>query len=215
MNEALCSILSGEDEWCFDTEGRSIKFNKDGTGELWCRCNFNYWIAAELEWKRIEPPHDPSRIVEIPSQVASATQNRSPQLLGQLDLEITLAKRLSQRVESFIMTKNTVINELSLTDDAFRPKSYTVRIEKGNFIEPCYIGCPSSSSEKPRFALRLLFDKSPYPPRSEWRKPEGGPDGGRFWDHVEFVSRTSPDLAKQGRAMNDVSSGGWNGCVVS
>ena len=36
MNEALCSILSGEDEWCFDTEGRSIKFNKDGTGEV-CR----------------------------------------------------------------------------------------------------------------------------------------------------------------------------------
>ena len=36
MNEALCSILSGEDEWCFDTDGRSVKFNKDGTGEV-CR----------------------------------------------------------------------------------------------------------------------------------------------------------------------------------
>jgi hypothetical protein len=36
MNEALCSILSGEDEWCFDAGGRSIKFNEDGTGEV-CR----------------------------------------------------------------------------------------------------------------------------------------------------------------------------------
>jgi len=36
MNEALCSILSGEDEWCFDAEGRSIKFDEDGTGEV-CR----------------------------------------------------------------------------------------------------------------------------------------------------------------------------------
>lgn len=34
MNEALCSILTEEDEWCFDAEGRSIKFNKDGTGEV-------------------------------------------------------------------------------------------------------------------------------------------------------------------------------------
>lgn len=33
MNETLCSVLSGEDEWRFDKEGRSIKFNKDGTGE--------------------------------------------------------------------------------------------------------------------------------------------------------------------------------------
>lgn len=39
MNEALCSILTGQDEWCFDTEGRSIKFNKDGTGEV---CNNQY-----------------------------------------------------------------------------------------------------------------------------------------------------------------------------
>ena len=34
MNESLCSVLSGEDEWYFDTEGRSIKFNKDGSGEV-------------------------------------------------------------------------------------------------------------------------------------------------------------------------------------
>jgi hypothetical protein len=36
INEALCSILSREDEWCLDKEGRSIKFNEDGTGEV-CR----------------------------------------------------------------------------------------------------------------------------------------------------------------------------------
>jgi hypothetical protein len=36
MNESLCSILSGEDEWCFDADGRAIKFNPDGTGEV-CR----------------------------------------------------------------------------------------------------------------------------------------------------------------------------------
>ncbi|KAI1098839.1 hypothetical protein F4804DRAFT_323625 [Jackrogersella minutella] len=213
MNEALCSILSGEDEWCFDTEGRSIKFNRDGTGELWCRCNFNYWIAVELEWRSIKPPRDPSQNVEISSRVASAAQHRSPQLLGQLNLKITLSKRLPQRVQSSILSKSTIINELSLEDDAFQPKSFTVRIEKGNFIEPCYIGYPNS--DKPRFALRLLFDRSPYPPRSEWKMPEGGPDGGQFWDHIEFVSRPSPDLSKRGRAMNNVTTGEQNGCAVT
>ncbi|KAI9770644.1 MAG: hypothetical protein M1839_003093 [Geoglossum umbratile] len=212
MNEALCSILCGEDEWCFDTEGRSIKFNKDGTGELWCRCNFNYWIAAELEWKSIEPldrVESPGQIVEI----ASATRNKSPRLLGQLNLEITLAKRLPRRVQSSNLSKSTIINELGLIDDAFRPKSYTIRIEKGNFTEPCYIRF--SSSHRPRFALRLVFDESPYPPRSEWREPEGGPDGGQFWDHKEFVGRSSPELEKQGRAMNDLPPAGWNTCAVS
>lgn len=34
MNKALCSILCGEDEWCFDGEDKAMKFNSDGTGEV-------------------------------------------------------------------------------------------------------------------------------------------------------------------------------------
>lgn len=34
MNESLCSILSGEDKWYFDTDERSIKFDPDNTGEV-------------------------------------------------------------------------------------------------------------------------------------------------------------------------------------
>ncbi|KAI3320493.1 hypothetical protein HD806DRAFT_506601 [Xylariaceae sp. AK1471] len=209
MNEALSSILCGEDNWSFDTEGRYIKFNKDGTGELWCRCNFNYWIASTLEWKSSQP-RDSSHVAEAETD----QNNKHLQVLGQLHLEITLTKRLPQRVESSILSKSTIINEKSLTDGAFRPKSFTVTIEKGNFIEPCYVGYPSS--DRPRFALRLLFDESPYPPRSEWKKPEGGPDGGQFFHHIQFVSRISPDLDNRTRAMNDASARGQNyGCVVS
>ena len=36
MNDALCSILCGEDEWCFDGEHKAMKFNSDGIGEV-CR----------------------------------------------------------------------------------------------------------------------------------------------------------------------------------
>ncbi|KAI1409889.1 hypothetical protein F5Y13DRAFT_169166 [Hypoxylon sp. FL1857] len=208
MNEALCSILSGEKEWYFDTEGRYIKFNDDGTGELWCRCNFNYWIAAHFKWNSIVPSRDPG-------QVTSITQNRtSPQLLGELNLEITLTKQLPQWVQSSILSRSTLVNEYSLTDEAFRPKSYTIRIEKGNFMVPCCVGYVSSS-KTPRYGLRMLFDKSPYPPRSQWREPEQGPDDCQFWDHIEFVSRPAPDLERQGQAMNDTYPRGWSECVVS
>ena len=141
-----------------------------------------------------------------------ATQNETPRLLGQLDLEMTLTKRLPPPVESSVLTQSTLVNGGSLKDDAFRPKSYAVTIEQGNFKEPFYIGFPDSDNT--RFALRLLFDKSPYPPRSEWKKPEQGPDGGPFWHHTEFVSRVSSDLGGQRKAMNDVSGSSWDNCVI-
>ena len=125
MNEALCSILCKEDEWCFDAEGRSIKFNEDGTGEvcmpipvplrwsltawkLWCKCNLNYWICAELEWKSVKPldrVEPPCQIVGI----AAATRNKTPRLLGELRLEITLTKRLPRRVLKSPFPKLTII----------------------------------------------------------------------------------------------------------
>ncbi|KAI1460603.1 hypothetical protein F4805DRAFT_369147 [Annulohypoxylon moriforme] len=211
MNEALCSILTGEDEWYYHADGRHIKFNKDGTGELSCRCNFNIWILAELEWKSIKPPHGPSQIVEFPGQVSNNTWNKGPQLLGQLDLEITLLKQLSKRAKGTIVEKNTLVNEGSLTDDAFRTRQFTVRFEKGNFLEPV---CTDPNLDW-RYELRLLFDKSPYPPRSQWKEPEQGPDSCQFWDMIEFVSRHVPGLEKQGKAMNIASTGVLSGCSVS
>lgn len=182
--------------------------------KLWCRIEFSYWIAADLTWKSIKPLDDHEKCDNQVTQIGTAANpSKSPHLLGQLHLEITLAKRLPERVRDSILSKSTIINELGLTDDAFLPKLYTIRIEKGNFIEPWCVGF--WDSWRPRFALRLIFDKSPYPPRSEWKEPEGGPASCRFWDHVEFVGREDPELKKRGRAMNDVPSAIWNTCVAS
>jgi hypothetical protein len=170
--------------------------------------DFCWFIALELKWKSLSPPQ-PDQVVET----ASATRTRSPQLLGQLNLEITLTKRLAQGVDPSMIRKSTILNEHSLLDDAFRAKSFMVRIEKGNFTEPIWVG--SKGSYRPRYALRLLFDKSPYPPPEEWKKPEGGPESNHFWDNVEFVGRRSPELDKKGIAMNDVDPAGWGSCVVS
>ncbi|TGJ87995.1 hypothetical protein E0Z10_g718 [Xylaria hypoxylon] len=217
MNEALCSILSGEEDWHFDEEGRSIRFNKDGTGELECRCNLNYWILAELEWKSVKPQDTESSPTLGSSDQTTTVKNDSsqPELLGKLDLEMTLTRRLAGRARRWaeLHPENEKYMNQSLTDDAYWTKSYTVRIERGNFIQPCYIGHQSSDTQ--RYSVRLLFDKSPYPPRPEWKNPQGGPDEGQFWDHVEFVGRAAPDSARRQRPMNGPTASSWNNCVVS
>ena len=180
------------------------------TLQLWCRCNFNYWIAADLEWRVVEIDGSTGPAVETPSQMGR--DSNSPHLLGQVDVEIRLINRLPERVRHSILATSTIINGLGLTDDAFAPKTYRVRIEQGNFVEPCHIGFPSSDT---RFTLRVLFDPSPYPPRSEWREPQqwGVDDGGQFWDQKEFVAQPAPGLAGRGEAMNNKAAGGGSGCV--
>lgn len=231
MNEALCSILCREERWTYhESDNRFIKFNKDGSGEvctssvalyhsslgrvltlkwkLWCRVGLPFFIAAELEWKSLSPPQ-PDEIVEA----AGARWTRKPHFMGQLNLEITLTKRLAPGLPSWLAKG---VNDYRLFDDAFRTKRFTARIERGNFKEPSWAGFGDEyESLMPRYALRLLFDKSPYPPRDEWKKPEEGPDGNDFWDHVEFVGRSSPELKKEERAMNDVNAAGWARCVMS
>ncbi|KAF2973152.1 hypothetical protein GQX73_g445 [Xylaria multiplex] len=217
MNEALCSILSGEEDWCFDAEGRSIKFNKDGTGELECRCNLNFWILAEFEWESIQRQENGSIQTSTSPAQATTSKNDSsrPELLGQLDLEITLTKRLAGRARRWAEAhpSNAESMNKNLTDGAYRTKLYTVRIERGNFIQPCCIGYQNSDAQ--RYLLRLLFDKSPYPPRSEWKSPQGAPDEGRFWGHVEFVGRAAPDSARRQSPMNDSSVSRWTTCIAS
>ncbi|TVY44160.1 hypothetical protein LOCC1_G005920 [Lachnellula occidentalis] len=208
MNESLCSILSGDD-WIIDLLApfsKSLKFNLDGTGELWC-CGEHYmWIALDFQWKSIGVGQP------VTSATAATRSNKSPQIMGQLNIEITLSRRIPQEVEP--RYAGFVFNQLE--DTAFQPKSYSIRIEKGHFVRPSAVGSPVNYKHPDKYALRLLFDKSPYPPREEWTEPEGGPDSGRFWNITEFVGRDAPELEKLGRAMNDPAPpGSWESCAVS
>lgn len=110
---------------------------------------------------------------------------------------------------------NPQFNEWALKKDAFRTRTYTVRIEKGNFIEPAY--SINHWVHASRYAIRLVFDKSPYPPQPEWNQldPLGITVGSHYWDIVEFAAGESRDLKKEGRAMNDLSPRSWNSCTVS
>lgn len=168
--------------------------------KLLCRLELSQFICAQLRWKSTQQP---SKTNEHPPP-------NEPQLLGELELEITLSKQLPEWVPPQAQKDYAKLNESRLHNAAFEPKVFKVRMERGHFMEPVYL----SSRGATRYSLRLLFDKSPYPVRSEWRQPEDGPDSNEFWNHIEFVSRKNPDLEKQGRAMNDTSPRRWDECIV-
>lgn len=152
--------------------------------KLMCLHELCIWIAAEFDWK----PQDAKALEEV------RDTRVDPHILGEFDIDITLTKR---RIPRFSQTKvyQRTVNESLLTDEAFLPKRYTIRLEKGNFLWPYDAMKPESENKAtPRFALRLTFDKSPYPPRNEWKEPGGAPDATRMWEWKEFCGRQSPEL---------------------
>ncbi|KAE8311249.1 hypothetical protein BDV41DRAFT_578733 [Aspergillus transmontanensis] len=181
MTDTLLSILTDE-IWSWDPYQNQIKFNKDGTGTLICRLELVVWIAAEFDW-RPQNPEDLSQPIDLPSN-----PQRRPSQLTQFNIEITLTKRRMTELGDAV--NRLVINEQLLTDAAFLPKEYTVKLENGQFL--CASDVGGRYSDSPRFRTRLVFNKSPYPPREEWKETDGGVDANRFWEWREFCSRRLP-----------------------
>ncbi|KAI9742147.1 MAG: hypothetical protein M1818_004047 [Claussenomyces sp. TS43310] len=183
MGETPISILCGEDYWLWSFQNY-IRFNENGTGELVCASENWIGIGAEFDWK-------PQR----------------SEKLDQFDIELTLTKRRSEMMRHPQLERRT-INEALLTDDAFLPKTYTVELEKGNFREPLQSTFhPKEVDYETRYALRLTFNKSPYPPRHEWKQSEwGAQDQMRMWEWKDFCGRSSPELKQADWRSN---------CVVS
>ena len=169
--------------------------------KLQCRVEFNVWIGAEFEWRATESL---DRIINT----KGGTLDKRPHLLAQFGMELTLTKRRTRPFQSGPLQHGR-INECCLTDDAFRPKTYTIRLEQGNFMTPAHARHRMENALTERYALRLLFDKSPYPPRHEWKEPDGGPDANQFWEWKEFAGRESAELKLQAK-----SSSRWSQCVI-
>ncbi|RFU26025.1 hypothetical protein B7463_g10310, partial [Scytalidium lignicola] len=190
MGEALCSILWQERErWRFDDEQAYIAFREDNTGTLCAGGGFCWSILATIKWKAtaIEPLNH--------NQISQDQQ--SPHLLGQLNLEITLTKDLPSWAQNGLHAKNPMLNGGALTDDAFQPKSFLVRIEQGKFATPANIEVGFSPDCDANYTKRLVFNRSPYPPESEWKEAwkEDWLDfeGHNWWDCKEFVGYFLPN----------------------
>jgi hypothetical protein len=111
------------------------------------------------------------------------------------------------------MTGYTIVNEGSLKDEAFLPKNFDIRIERGNFSIPGHLRSNLDDGDRYdwRYAMRLAFEPSPYPPEEEWEQTFGG----RSWEFREFVGRRDESLDGKGKAMNDMRERSEIVCAVS
>ncbi|RYP13636.1 hypothetical protein DL767_010646 [Monosporascus sp. MG133] len=189
-NETLTAVLC-EDHWQIDSERRSyITFKADGSGQIVLRRDMPIAICAEIEWRPVNPKSFDDVNLDIDN---GADGGPSSSVVAEFEIEITLTKR---RPASWgPKVERLRINEHQLTEDAFVPKAYRVTLERGEFRSREDLS-RFPASEMPvwaeRFALRLLFDKSPYPPRQEWKQPEGMPDANKVWEWKEFCGRRFP-----------------------
>ena len=174
MSQTLLSILCGEDFWCWDANNNSmITFNQNATGEVspfrvrgrgdvaqrpevTCRQELNIWIAAEFAWK----PQRHASLDQVVDISGVDGTRKDPHLIRQFHIEMTLAKRRIARMRQ-LETQGWMTNESVLTNEAYRPKMYTVRLKKGNILAPFDAMGPWEDQYTPRFAFRLAFDPSP------------------------------------------------------
>lgn len=208
MSEFLLSILCGEERWYWDPHGGcTIQFNEDGTGEvntttqilslgtswtvpkLLCSAELQVWIAVEFKWKlhNIESLDD---TIDFSNVIDDARMDR-PRLISRFNIELTLAKRCIPRFRQ--SERGRTFNESLLVDDAFLPKTYIIKLEKGLFKTPYDV---IENEYTQRWALRLVFEPSPYPPLEEWKGAKGYAEGHKFWERKEFCGRSSKELQR-------------------
>ncbi|KAI8631215.1 hypothetical protein F5Y19DRAFT_473613 [Xylariaceae sp. FL1651] len=205
MPETLQSILCSE-TWVWDPNGScQITFDKSGTGKLICRSEASVFIAAEFDWELASPTSPAAAALS-----AIAVDPASPTHLVTLPLTITLTKRRIPYLGDFATSRVLRLNEDLLHDSAFAPRTYAVRVERGDFLSTPDTGSSQTQQRElpkftPRFALRLVFDASPYPPAEAWRDPDGAPASFKVWEFTEFCGRPCGTVADSGGA----SSGGW------
>jgi len=62
-----------------------------------------------------------------------------------------------------------LLNEYYVRETAFGSKVFTIRIEKGAFLEQQHTRLAKSIPPLGRYSWRLVFDKSPMPPYADWK----------------------------------------------
>jgi hypothetical protein len=142
----------------------------------------------------------------------NSTNAKTLQLLAQLCLEIKLTKGLSPWARYVQYSPVEPGNKLKF--DAFWPKRFIVNIESGNFVLPITRNRSEQEQAKcsvydDRYAMRLLFNESPYPPESQWKETCGSEVRA-----MEFVGRCSESLDNRTRAMNADPGESSNTCII-
>jgi hypothetical protein len=158
------------------------------------------YIFSEFDWEIIKSSPLEKTLVSNPLRSSD-----DPQLLHLVELRITLSKRTpsGERWKNYFLMD--IVNDGSFKDDAFRAKSFTVRIEEGNFLLPSENGDGVDSINDPlgatdRSNLRILLDPSPYPPWSEMHEYMVGPKEG--WQDIIMYARPKEFIGNTVEGLN-------------
>jgi len=169
-----------------------------------------YIFAVNIDWKSLPLP-EPDKSIKTAG--ISTFWSRKPQVLGRMNLEI----KLSTSVAGSLLGPLPIwpsLNEHYLSEAAFKPRTFMVTIEKGNFVHKRLVG--REGNYRIRYGLRLLFSKSPYPTREGLKNPDKSPISELNFDEMDmFVARTLPQSETKGKAMNDDSPGLGRGCTIA
>lgn len=163
-------------------------------------------FAVNMDWKSLPLPK-PEESVETLG--ITTRWSRKPQVLGKVKLQINLNTTVAKSL--IRQQPNWPLSNLYLCEAAFKPRTFTITIEKGNFAPKLSVG--REGNFRLRYGLRLLFDKSPYPLREGFKTPDKPPVSTFNYDEMDmFVARLLPQSETKGEAMNDDSpgsTGGW------
>ncbi|PYH49896.1 uncharacterized protein BP01DRAFT_8864 [Aspergillus saccharolyticus JOP 1030-1] len=85
------------------------------------------------------------------------------------------------------------INEALLTEKAFEPKAFTLRLERGSFLTQHDRTGDIYGDDHLEMGLRLTFDRSPYPQPDEWREMTSSLQAHKMWEWNEFCCLQLPD----------------------
>ncbi|KAF2194656.1 hypothetical protein K469DRAFT_650591 [Zopfia rhizophila CBS 207.26] len=196
---SFVSLLCKE-PWDYYASGEClIKFEGNGTGHLICRSELVVFISVELEWKLLSLNHSAQRTTDNKNTTAAYLLNTllnnwwfrstASSSIAEAEIEVTLLK---QHARILGPMKGCICNEHVLKPEAFLPKRFAITLEKGSFWPAGVQSLSRVPDWISRHSYRLLFDKSPFPPRDEWKDPDGGPDANQFWEFRKFCSHPVP-----------------------
>ncbi|EAU92054.1 hypothetical protein CC1G_06041 [Coprinopsis cinerea okayama7 len=159
----ITALLSHQ--WIGDVEGQhTLLLKEDGSGEIVSRSELTIALAAHLTWKVIDS--GPVNDDDPPAQsFLGKLLRRNPPSTEALvaTIELTISKDTSPMTLVPEHRNSEIGGDRILKESGLEPKRFGVVVQRGVFQPPFW-----RKDFGTKYALRLSFDPSPYPPVEEW-----------------------------------------------
>lgn len=149
--------------------------------EIWDGHETAFTLAASFDWRALNQT--------VLDELPAITGGRTTKTLAHLSLEITLTERRCPCPQGWNFDENTLerirMTQSGFRESAFQPRTFSVRLESGRFAKPYmedHGGVEKFGDQADSYALRLVFDRCPWPLLEEYI-------GGSIWGDKKEVTR--------------------------